>query len=202
MKKMLLIITLVLITGCSSTSLENEILVLTEKTESLEEELNKLKSEVVDLQAVNEDLTRENSGMRLKIESRVQYVNIPVFKLKLRTEIGMEMDYLIDSIDDNYIEYRVFDYQHYDEPFSEKHVMSFEELSEVEVIGQNKVPLYSLVPYIDFGDYNIELEPNVMFNEKFSTNSDFRKGVSEFINKAFDKKVSIALKYAELNGVE
>ena len=65
--------------------------------------------------------------------------NQPLFNMKIIVTGGMEAEYVIDEINEDYVICRYFDYQHYDEPENEQEKITFEQIFNDKSLDRKSV---------------------------------------------------------------
>jgi len=207
MRKLIILVCLIALSGCSDISEELELIkneniqLEVEKTEledvivSLENDLNELNGQISILNSDRNELLDQIDQLEDNNRLILEFSNTPMFKIKLAQQFGMDIDYLVESIEESSIYYHRFDYQHNNDPDGEMLEMSIESIFETVEIGGKTIERYKLIPYIDFGTYQVDISPNSSFSDEFESKEEFRSHIALLINKPFSKGVSMAVNY-------
>jgi len=206
-KLILAILISVLLAGCNGNSAElaqheQEQILLMNEVEALKQEQALLIREIESFKSINIELEEEvaklegsNKEYNSIIEVLENSTADPIFRMKLATNIGMEMDYLVESISDGVVYYQSFDYQHSDSPEETLQSMTIHELFGVEAFGNENIQKYILVLYLDYGEFTLNLAPNQGFNKMFNNDMDYRTKIADALNKPANKNLAMQINH-------
>ncbi len=153
--------------------------------------LSPLELELREVKELNEILAEQYGEIVLKQD-------LPLLKLKLDVQYGMESELVIDRVEGETIYYRYFDVQHQWTPDKEIKTMAIEDILSMTTLG-NDGPIreYQLQPYFDYGDYHVPIAVGKSFESKFIDDLDYRTFVVEQLNNKLTSKAVVYLVHPE-----
>lgn len=157
---------------------------------SLSQQLNTKSLELNQAIESNERLKKEIASLR-ESQEQVGHDIQPLFKMKILVTGGMDAEYVIDEINEEYVICRYFDFQHSVNPNEEQEKLTFYQIFNEKSLPEDpsSVNMFAIEYYLDYGDKILILKQSDYHDSEFERDIEYRKNIIKSIGKPVNDEI-------------